>query len=212
VDVTEKELRDHIEKLAIKITWLDFHVTTLETYSQSSFNSELEILNKFPALFPTLAECLMQRIVIDIFNVLDSGKDANRGLRKFINKLDLFIGKNPNILTDGVNVKNHIKWNNSEFSEMEDFLYRLKSQRDKYWAHMDKLFFDDPHKLGTEYPIPISEIRHVANFLKRSVGVFYFHLTSQKISLEFSNKNELYRLIKLLEEMQSREENVEYPE
>jgi hypothetical protein len=197
------DLKFHLEKLVTKITWLDFHVTTLETYSQSSFNSEVYILNKFPGLFNTLAECLMQRVVIDIFNLLDSGKDSKRGLRKFINKLDLFVGKNPNMLTDETNIKSHIVWNMSEFSKMEDFLYRLKSQRDKYWAHMDKLYFDEPHKLGADYPIPISEIRQVTNFLMRSVSTFHFQLTNEKLSLEFSEKNELRKLIDLLEKTQS---------
>ena len=93
-----------------------------------------------------------QALQTDIIVTLDKFYDerGERSLLKYLNQIQMHLS----VIFDGNEIQSQI----DEITNANVLLKKIETNRDKFYAHFDKKYFDDPAKLIEDAPISLNEL------------------------------------------------------
>jgi hypothetical protein len=158
VNRLENIVFDHI---AIKLA-------TYKGFSESLQSNFDETVRTFPLLY-FIVESLQVDCVLTITKLME--EKSGKNLYNFLNFIDSNlkkINKKYPTLTPDIISRNRL-----EIETVSDQLARIKTQRDKYYAHSDNPYFFEPNKLLTDFPDTYNDLVAIIRVLQ---GILSSHI------------------------------------
>ena len=133
---------------------------------QENISSDYEKTMKSFPLINFVVESLLVDIVITTNKIVEANSDRT------INYLLNFTDNNFKILNNHFPkvTKEMISRNKAELEALEDQFKRLKTQRDKYYAHSDKEYFLEPGRIMKDFPNTFDDLTDVIIVLKGMIS------------------------------------------
>lgn len=129
---------------------LDMKVGVLHAILEKT---SLEAINAAPILFGPLADSLLDDIVLTIAKLYE--KDSERSVYKLLNAAAAQAKRIPwrTPITQEV-LANH----QADIERQEAILRSIETRRNKYIAHYDKTYFDNPNQVDADFPISANQV------------------------------------------------------
>ncbi|RUM26640.1 hypothetical protein EFQ99_00035 [Rhizobium vallis] len=157
-------------------------VAKLATYSSLLKQHKLHgdgLLKIEPLLYP-----LIQAVEIDLHlavaKLLEDPKRSDRSLFKF---LEFCLTNRTNISWQGKEISEDLLLNQRQQLETHrTTINSVMGRRDKFFAHLDKRYFNEPSRIYTDFPLREEEVIALANCV---IGVVSSHQTNLGSAVSF---------------------------
>ena len=211
--LTKEELKTKIESYCSRITYLNdcFQLHKLMINSQKEHFSEI---NEFPALYQLAKKSFIYVCIIELAKLYEYGSES--GLKKLISICDanhnLFQKKIHNEIIDcctdkvvksddiKVEIQNDIAKAKKKLENLARVIENLKGQRDKFYAHLDKEYQDEPTALSNDYPLNYGEIKQLIDAATNICNTFYQDLCTTSHACQTSNWDDINNVFKMVKE------------
>lgn len=146
------DLSNNYKLLVDRLEHIIYDNIAVKLASYSGFNKSLNddyegTLKSFPLLF-FIVESLQVDSVLTVYKIVDNREERTiRYLLKYAKEnLSVLSAKYPKLTAD-VLTKNE-----NSLNDLSENINRIKTQRDKYYAHSDKEYFLEPGNLLIDFP------------------------------------------------------------
>ena len=217
----KEELEKKIESYCSRITYLNdcFELHKLMIKSQKEHLSEI---NEFPAFYQLAEKSFIHVCIIELAKLYEY--ESESGIEKLINicesNQNLFLKKFHNEITEcetnkivssydiKVEIKKDINEARNKLEHLSSIIDKLKGQRDKFYAHLDKEYQNNPSALITDYPLNYRDLKELITTASFICNTFYqdLCLTSHACqTLNWNDINNVFKVIKEYKEMKHKE-------
>ena len=143
-----KQYESHLEFLVEYLTPLEYKVA-LFVHLNEKLKQEDVAVHHAPVLFYPILESLLSDSIMSLAKLYE--KRAERGIMKFLN-FTKTNWKRIDWSDEPITPKKIIE-QHSKIDSYATVISNITDQRNKYYAHLDKNYFDDSGKLSKEFPI-----------------------------------------------------------
>lgn len=213
--MNKEELEKIIESYCSRITYLNdcFMLHMLMINSQKDYLSEI---NEFPAFYQLSEKSFIHICIIELAKLYEYSDKSVSGIEKLINLCEanqnLFLKKVHNELTDcennevvrsydiKIDIKKDITEARSKLKDLCPIISNLKGQRDKFYAHLDKAYQNNPNALVTDYPLNYGEIKKLIHTVTLICNTFYQDLCRTAHACQTSNWDDIKNVFMIIKE------------
>lgn len=201
MQLTFEDIKNHMESLSNKVFEIESHTQMLSVI-QNCLEDEnrMSVMQGFPSFFGNILHSFRRTVIIEVCSLIN--ERSERGAEKFLIRSLAFFDMQKDI-DNSEKMKNLTESYKKILSDHKDILVKLKIQRDKYWAHYDKIYFDDLARLQREFPISTEDLVAISDAVK----VLFSEINSVILgnSLDFSDifASDPMRIIDFINEMHS---------
>ncbi|MDQ6786384.1 MAG: hypothetical protein M3033_06140 [Acidobacteriota bacterium] len=168
----KKQLSEFQEKLSARIWELGQKLQVLEFFEECRVEKKgslkLKVFNEFRYLFSSIWSSLRSDILINLNSLFDESKEAKRSLVYFIKKVKTHI----KVLRKDLPVK-EIKILEAEIDNQltiiaskKAILDSIKTSRDRFYAHHDSKYVDNPKQLLSDAPLAFNDVVELLEFCR----------------------------------------------
>lgn len=204
--------KDDLKKLIVSYLYRIVYANDkfcLYKYLCERKQDRLDEMNIAPGFFSTVFDALRQSFIIEVFKLYDIKSDT--GLVKLLNicrncyktfpcktynefhQIDIKTGETIYTLRDEVeiNIIQDITQLKNKLSEKEGIINNLRGQRDKYYAHLDKKYFNDDLSISDDYPFSFNDVELLLDFAGEVCNTLLVDLCGEKVSPQSTNYNDI---------------------
>lgn len=219
--MTKKELKEKINRYCSRITYINdcFNLHKLMISSQKEHRAEI---NEFPVFFNISNKSFVHVCIIELAKLYEYKSDS--GIEKLITICDanqnLFLKKIPNEITDcdtdkiirnydiKIDIQKDIQDAKNKLESLETVIENLKGQRDKFYAHLDKEYSENPSALTKNFPLNYEEIKNLIDTATSICNRFYKDLCRTEYvcqTMNWDDINNVFAIIKRYKEIKDKE-------
>ncbi|MBR5095508.1 MAG: hypothetical protein IK094_00165 [Treponema sp.] len=211
--MTKEELEKKIESYCSRITYLN-DCFELHKLMISSQKEHLEEINEFLAFYQLAKKSFLYVCIIELAKLYEYGSES--GIKKLIDICDanhnLFLKKFQNEIIEcetgkvgrsydiRVDIKKDIAEAKEKLINLVSVVKKLKGQRDKFYAHLDKEYQDEPTALSNDYPLNYGEIKQLIDAATNICNTFYQDLCTTSHACQTSNWDDINNVFKMIKE------------
>ena len=193
-------VKDHLEKLSCLVLEVNSSMEIFEDFAKCSASEDMWVLNSLPNFFSNVANSLFKNLVIDLCILLDDSEKSDRGIRRFLKRIERQITTGSVKSRNAVDLLSEIQNHNKKINEEEKTIKNIIIMRNKIHAHKDKKYFDDPDLVNKELGISLIYLRKLEEITKSIVEFWYYGLFDIPLEMSLTNSSEFNILIKRLKE------------
>jgi hypothetical protein len=183
------------DRLINRLIDLDAKLRDLQSfYSLVKEKEYIETINICPQFFRMHTDSLLKDIIIVLAKTFDN--KSKRSIYTLLDWLDQCI-KNLNYKGDPITYVD-ISDFHTDIMNVETTLTKIKKQRDKFLAHDDKKYFDQPFRIHEEAPIDLSELEIVLKVLRSILFRIYGAMENSHYIMQITDLKKADYVIKLL--------------
>lgn len=164
------DLSNNYKLLVDRLEHIIYDNIAVKLASYSGFNKSLNddyegTLKSFPLLF-FIVESLQVDSVLTVYKIVDNREErTKRYLLKYAKEnLSVLSAKYPKLTAD-VLTKNE-----NSLNDLSENINRIKTQRDKYYAHSDKEYFLEPGNLLIDFPNTYEDLVEISIKLQHIIS------------------------------------------
>lgn len=210
--MTKEVLKERIESYLSRITYLNdcFELYKLMIRSRKQHFSEID---EFPAFYMLANKSFLYVCIIELAKLYERSEKST-GLQKLINVCDanrnLFLKKSCENIIGGMtgelderrdvkkDISKDINDAQNELNGLSSIINKLKAQRDKFYAHLDKEYQDNIDGLISDYPLNYSEIKELIDTATSICNKFYVDLCDSSYVCQSSNWNDINKVFDII--------------
>ncbi|MBX7054613.1 MAG: hypothetical protein K1X36_06625 [Pyrinomonadaceae bacterium] len=162
----KEKLNKYLESLWYLVINLNRYVVAIRDIDDAMKVDKVQNLGQSGNIFYHLRYLAVFNIVVNIGSIFDPNKDAKRSIHWY---LDQSFTHANHLTKNKCLLKHEIEICKSTIQDFDSDLRTIRQWRDKWFAHHDKKYFDDPHSLQSNFPLSISSIETIVNFLKELI-------------------------------------------
>jgi hypothetical protein len=182
---TQRQLQEFLHRLTRRVQWMDqklqiYNYLLIECVIENADDppdNRAEAIKLAPEFFACIIDALWKDVIVTLCIMYDKdrGKDAKTSLPHYLTQVSKHFSSlklSPGSLSiDVVNNQRAM----IEREDIQSVIKRVKEHRDKYLAHCDLTYFDNPSKLHKSVPI---EYREVCNLVELTTEILQTHRDS----------------------------------
>jgi hypothetical protein len=199
VQTTREELNTFVDKLSDIVIRFGSCLTMLMDLENTYESEKAKYLNNYaPYFFFHVRNGFIRTCIIEIVNLFD--EEAKTGIPKMLRLASSYtknMDKNDPYVKK---IEKFIKDSTVELESPKNKLPTIKTYRDKYWGHLDTIYFRNPSALHEKHRLLISELVEFStvakSICKNSLSIFL----NQSREMEHIGSEELRTLIDILAE------------
>lgn len=168
----KRQLSDYQEKLESKVSDLSQKLQIVEFFEDCKYKQDYQenliILNDFRNFFIPTWTALKFEILVSLHSLFDESGNAKRSLIHFIKQ----VNANLKVLREDlpakqiVLLKDEIANQVTKISSKKFTIDSIKTSRDRFYAHQDSKYFDNPKNLISDAPLPFSDVVELLEFCR----------------------------------------------
>lgn len=191
----QKQIVDLLKSLANRVVDLDSKLSDVQKfYDLIKEERYLEIVNNTPTFFRIHNNSIQRDLVIVLAKTFDPS--SRRSIFKLIdwikeNKSNLKYKGQP--ITDE-NIESYLQ----KIKSVKHILNKIKTQRDKFIAHDDPIYFDEPYRINEDAPINLDEFNSVLKVLRKILFGIYSSLENVHNEMKLVGIRNIDFIVKLL--------------
>lgn len=191
----QKQIVDLLESLANRVIDLDAKLNDAKNfYDLIKDERYLEIVNNTPTFFRIHNNSIQRDLVIVLAKTFDPG--SRRSVLKLI---DWIKENNNNLEYKGQPLTDEdIESFLQNVSGIEHILSKIKTQRDKFIAHDDPIYFDEPYRINEDAPINLDELERVLDVLREILFEIYSSIKNAHFEMKLVGLRNIDFIVKLL--------------
>lgn len=158
----QKQIVDLLSKLIRRTIELNYQLNEIQIFHSYIMETKyLEIVNQTPTFFRVHNNSIQRDIIITLAKTFDPTS------RRSIQKLIKWVKDNLKVINyKGVPITNNdIQIYLLSIDEIDQILEKIKIQRDKFIAHDDPIYFDQPYQINEGASVDLNELRAVLKVL-----------------------------------------------
>jgi hypothetical protein len=195
VQTTKEELDAFVDRLSEIVIRFDSGLTMLMDLENIYKSEKVKYLNWIPYFFFHIRNGFIRTSLIEIVNLFDKPKDAKTGIPKMLSLASSYVKNKEKNDPDVDKILKFINNSEIELTKLNDKFSTIKIYRDKFWGHLEKVYFDNPSVLPEKYPLLTSELVEfstVAKSICKSAVLIFLKVDKE---MEFIGSEELRTLI-----------------
>lgn len=216
--LTKEDLEALLENYFTRITYVN-NLFLLYRHMNDSQKNNIRIINEFPAFYQLSKSAFIRLVFIELAKLYDYGSDT--GIKKLLciceANQNLFLKKFHNEIIDcetdeiaqsydiKVNIKQDIHECRNKIFELEQIIDNVKNQRDKYYAHLDKEYLNNPEKLTKDFSISCGDIKLLLDTATNICNKMYVDLSRKQYVTQFSNWNDIDNIFEIITKYKANE-------
>lgn len=165
--ISEEQLKNNIYKYLQNIMelWNSFQLYKM---IKTDIDGSINKTNRYSYMFVTIVISLQKTFVVDSYKLFyNESKSIPKMIGMCENNIKYFKDKD---------IKFNIKELRTLLDENKDEIENLKGMRDKFFAHCDSIYFNDPSKLFSDLPVIIDKLGKLIEGSYKNVKEIYFML------------------------------------
>jgi hypothetical protein len=188
----KKKLEDYLDKIYTEFTDLNILLETMKYLRNINRLEQHEVINQTSPFFNYVYILILQDIVLRLDrlyekttiqnNNLQCGKNNTRSLYWYLEQMKIHSSsfqKPQKFSTQEINEQIE------EIDSMNDKLQVIGAWRDKWFAHRQKEYFDNPDKMSKDYPLLMQDIEDLIGFAKNLINEHHSKL--QQLGVNWTN-------------------------
>lgn len=216
--MTKDELSTIIESYCKRITYIN-DCFELSKYLLNSKKEHLSEINEFPAFYQLSLKSFLHSVIIELAKLFESSKkNDSTGIERLIHLCEansnLFLTSFHNEITEcetdkvvesydiSVNIIDDLKEFKKKLEAENIKLSRakLKGQRDKFYAHLDREYQINSSNLTIDFPLSYEEIKKLIKLATDICNTIYNDLCRTTYVCQTSNWNDINNVFEIIKE------------
>lgn len=214
--MTKEELQNFIESYCKRLTFINdcFELFKHLTNCNKEYKNEI---NEFPAFYQLSLKSFLHNVIIELAKIYDFSTEKNATgvikllnlcesntnlfLRKYSYEItDYYPNKTPQTCTESIDVRCDIKKAREalESKKLNDIRDKLRGQRDKFYAHLDKEYQMDSSKLINDFPLSYDEIKYLISTVEGICNDLLYDLCRTTYVCQTSNWNDIDNVLSVM--------------
>jgi hypothetical protein len=212
----KKELGEYLKKLVRKFSYIKAYYKQLAIISEWEKPERYVAIEKGSFFFFLVNSSFHNTIFLELFKLISKKEDRNiiDWLNKAGENFKLLDLKQINSSGKYESVDSHefhelIKMHNDELLDIESTIIILQTKRDKFIAHSDKKYFDNPEKLIKDFPLSRDDISNLIDTINNILHKHYNLLFQIDINMSihsYSNVDSILQYVFAFDKMWHDEE------
>jgi hypothetical protein len=190
----EEQIKKLLQTLTVHVAWIDTRLEIYKCLQDCIKDKRIDALNVAPAFFRNIQEALLTDIILGLDKLYADGKDAKRSLVHYLGQVKThFHTLKPS--TDKFSAE-LIQHQLTEIELVRPLLYNLKVHRDRFYAHHDPKYFDNPYKLNEDAPLSPSDLSSLTELAKDILHAHYGGILNVERLMRIVNADDVSCVIK----------------
>ena len=192
----KKELGEYLKKLVQKFSYIKAYYKQLTIISDWGKPERYVAIEKGSFFFFLVNSSFYNTIFLELFKLISKKEDRNiiDWLNKAGENFKLLDLKQINASGKYESVDSHefhtlIKMHNNKLLDIESTIIILQTRRDKYIAHSDKKYFDNPEKLIKDFPLSKDDISNLIDTINNILHKHYSLLFQTDIDMSIHSSS-----------------------
>jgi hypothetical protein len=193
----KEQIKTLLQTLTAHVAWIDARLEIYKYLQDCIKDNRIDALNVAPAFFRNIQEALLTDIILGLDKLYTDGKDAKRSLVHYLRQVKMhFNSLKPAIETFSAELIEHQL---TEIGLVRPLLSNLKIQRDRFYAHHDPKYFDNPYKLNEDAPLTLSDLSRLTELAKDILHSHHGGLLNVERLMRIVNANDVSFVIKSIQ-------------
>jgi hypothetical protein len=166
-----EQLKAMLPNLMAHTARVEVKLEVYEYLQLCQYDRRRDVIAVAPVFFASISDALRTDMIVTLHNLYDSSSGAKRSLFHYLTQAQTHFSslKPSHPLIAGDFVRQQL----DQIAQAADILKHLSMHRNKYYAHHDKQYFDNPDKLFEEAPLYTTDLRVLVELAQKILRIHY---------------------------------------